>query len=227
MPSDVPAGRVLLFGGSFDPPHVGHLAMGLGARDMLGRDAWLVFVPAARSPFKSEGPIASGSDRVEMLWAASRDAGAERVGVWSDELDRAAASPSRASYWVDTVERAGQALRTAEKPRFLIGADQALAFHRWREARRILDLATPMVALRDGTTGADALVASMREAGFWSDAELTAWRQSVVGLPLVAASATEVRALLAAPRTTDQDARLAALVTPSVRAIIRARSLYK
>lgn len=79
---------VLLMGGTFDPPHVAHVAQARSAlRRAMAPGAWLVLVPAARSPLKRGGPGARDRDRVAMLRAAF--AGVGRATVWTDELDRA------------------------------------------------------------------------------------------------------------------------------------------
>ncbi|HZE07353.1 MAG TPA: adenylyltransferase/cytidyltransferase family protein, partial [Gemmatimonadaceae bacterium] len=65
--------RIGVFGGTFDPPHVGHLLLAADARDALGLDR-LIFVPAGAQPLKVETPpIASAHDRLEMVRLAVRD----------------------------------------------------------------------------------------------------------------------------------------------------------
>src|SRR3954447_16217102 len=71
-PGDV-AVRIGVFGGTFDPPHIGHLLLAADARDALQLDR-LVFVPAGTQPFKQHAPpVASGQDRLEMLRLAVAD----------------------------------------------------------------------------------------------------------------------------------------------------------
>src|SRR3954463_12353114 len=75
--------KVLLFGGTFDPPHGAHARLPPRVRDRwLGEDAWLLYVPAARNPLKAWGPEAPEHDRLEMLrllLAAEPDA---RSSIW-------------------------------------------------------------------------------------------------------------------------------------------------
>lgn len=207
-----PAGAdVLLFGGSFDPPHRGHVEPAVAARDhALGVGAWLVYVPAARSPHKTTAPAAPDAHRVAMLRLIAADI--PRAAVWTDELDRAAASASAVSavsaasdaaspsqpepqYWVDTLRRARAAAGSAATLAFLIGADQAVAFHRWREPRRMLTLARPVVVLRPPLHDRATLRAEMAASGFWSPEELDGWDRAVcTAAPQINASATAVRA---------------------------------
>lgn len=211
VPAGVPA---LLFGGSFDPPHVAHATLALRARDRaLCEDAWLVLVPAARSPHKATGPAASDADRLDMLRAAF--AGAERVEIWTDELARG--ESGEPSYWVDTLERARRA--HAGELRFLIGADQAVAFGRWREPGRILELAEPVVLLRPPISTPDLLAGALREAGEAPDA----WLARVADVGTLPESSTDVRAGLEAGACDEAAAHLA----PGVLAIIRERGLYR
>lgn len=211
-------GCVILFGGSFDPVTLAHVRMSCEARDVAEAGAWLVFVPAARSPHKAQGPIASDADRVEMLRLAL--AGLDRCAIWTDEIDRATAG--EASYSIDTIERARTVLGEGVRFRLLIGSDQALSFHRWRESRRILEVATPMVMPRDGIARREDLVAAMRGVGAWSGEECERWGSWIVEMTEIDVSATRVRELLEAMNFDD----LAGVVDERVIACIRDRNIY-
>jgi ribosome-associated protein len=106
--------RVGVFGGTFDPVHVGHLAIALAALESVPLDR-VVFVPARRSPLKDRDPLANVADRVTMLQAAI--AGEPRFSLSRVELDR-----DGVSYTVDTLE----ALRS-EGELFLIRGPRTLA----------------------------------------------------------------------------------------------------
>lgn len=226
---------VLLAGGTFDPPHVAHLAMAVQARDWTERSvraagsAWLLLVPAARSPFKATGPIASDADRTAMLLLASADV--DRVAVWTDEIDRAAAAPQAASYTIDTATRLRAALDSAGGTgvglRLLVGADQAVQFHKWREYQRLLALAEPIVLPRDPVSDGDALERAMAAGGAWTHAERAAWRARLLPVGLMPVSATQVRAGLAASATAEQKEVARRALSPAVRAYIEEHGLYR
>jgi nicotinate-nucleotide adenylyltransferase len=134
--------RIGIFGGTFDPVHVGHLAIANAALEELGLDR-IIFVPAQHSPLKQEGPLASANDRLAMLEAVTRDE--PRFGVSRLEIDRPGPS-----YTVDTL----QALRDKGELFLIIGSDAYADFERWRDPARIRSLATVVVAARPGAPNA-------------------------------------------------------------------------
>jgi nicotinate-nucleotide adenylyltransferase len=226
----VPAGAepVLLYGGVFDPPHQAHIELPLRVRDLVpGPEAWLVFVPAAKSPLKPGGPAAPDEDRLAMLRLALGTEAPPRVAIWTDEIDRASAAGAP-SYWIDTVERASQG-RTPGRLFFLIGADQAADFHLWREYRRILSLARPLVMLRSPIDSPAALQEALRRARgpdgqpVWAEDDIRRWLQAVVPVALRDDRSTLVRELLARRDDSVALTQLAAMLHPSVIEYIRQR----
>lgn len=131
--------RIGVFGGTFDPVHVGHLSIAQAALECVPLDR-IIFVPARRSPLKERGPFAPEADRLAMLRLAT--AGEPRFAVSTAELDRPGAS-----YTVDTLEQ----LAGEGELYLVIGADAARDFDRWQRAERIRELATLLVASRPGT----------------------------------------------------------------------------
>lgn len=218
LPLSIGDDGVLLVGGSFDPPHIAHVELVARARDAVMPGAPAVFVPASRSPHKATGPAASDSDRAAMLGLAI--AGVPRAGVWRDELERAVGGGP--SYWVDTLSRA-RALVGDAPIRFVIGADQALALHRWRDAGRILMLAQPVVLLREPHGTVEALGESLRETGAWSDAQVAQLCALTADVGTIDVSATELRMLL---RDDRKNARLEPMLAPGVLEFILDRGLY-
>ena len=212
IPADVPS--VMVFGGAFDPPHIGHVAPPIAARDAMGV-GWLLYVPAARPPLKGADPAASADDRIEMLRRALH--GHDSVSVTDVELARGGVS-----YMLDTLHALRDRLPAQISLRLLIGADQAASLHRWREPRRIIALAEPVVMLREDGDSADRLIARM--APHWSEAELARWQQWIAPVPPRPACSTWVREMLGAAGP-DAPA-LAHIVPPRVLEYIRARGLY-
>jgi nicotinate-nucleotide adenylyltransferase len=134
--------RIGVFGGTFDPVHLGHMAIANAALDELGLDR-VYFVPARQSPLKDERPVASELDRLAMLKAAI--AGEPRFRVSTLELER-----EGASYTVDTLE----ALRSEGELFLIVGSDAFADFARWRDPDRIRGLAKVVLAARPGAPNA-------------------------------------------------------------------------
>ena len=200
---------VLIVGGTFDPPHRAHRALPALVAQTLGATRTL-YVPAARNPLKSAMPDADDEDRVAMLeLVATLVPGAE---VSTVEIDRGAPS-----YFVDTLVALRATLGDDVDLRFLIGADQALDFDRWKDWQRILELATPVVILRPPWTFVKLGVALSER---WGEAEGDRWLNRVVETPLVDVSATDVRERLRAGAAVDD------LLDPPVAAYIREHGLY-
>ena len=130
--------RVGIFGGTFDPVHVGHLAIANAALESIPLDR-VLFVPARRAPLKEHGPVAGEADRFAMLELAV--VGEPRFSVSRIELDRAGPS-----YTVDTLE----ALAGADELFLILGGDALAALPRWKDPDRIATLATLVVAERPG-----------------------------------------------------------------------------
>lgn len=130
--------RLGVFGGTFDPVHVGHLAIANAACESLSLDR-VLFVLARRSPLKDRGPVAGEADRLRMLELAV--AGEPHFAVSRIELDR-----EGPSYTVDTLER----LSGTDELFLILGSDAIADFPRWKDPDRIAKLATLAVAERPG-----------------------------------------------------------------------------
>ena len=134
-------GRVGVFGGAFDPPHIGHLVVAQDVFEFLGLDLLLV-VPTARPPHR--GVQMSGEQRLELTRAAFGDD--PRMRVSDIELNRRGPSWS-----VRTLASIRDDLRP-DRLWLVIGADQYRSFDSWRQPARILELADLAVMPRDGAS---------------------------------------------------------------------------
>ncbi len=223
-PAPVPQGArsVLVVGGTFDPPHVAHVALPRTAARAIGADATL-YVPAARSPHKSAGPTASDDDRIAMLGLAlAAEPGAAISTLETERAGRAGAdhgAPAPPSYTIDTIRELRALLGPAPRLRLFLGADQAALFHTWKDARDLIALAEPVVALREPHTTPDSLLRAM--APHWSAAELDGWRGRIVPAALLPASATALRAAPSPDHPT-----ISRDLHPDVREYIVTRRLY-
>lgn len=135
--------RIGLLGGSFDPPHNGHLLAAGDAFDELALDR-LCFIPAAIQPLKRDGGTASPADRLAMVRLLI--AGDARFAVDAVEIDRGGLS-----YTVDTLSALAEREPAADRY-LLVGADVLPSFGKWREPERIAELATVVVLQRAGET---------------------------------------------------------------------------
>jgi nicotinate-nucleotide adenylyltransferase len=138
--------RLGIFGGSFDPPHVGHLLAAVDAFEALSLDT-LIFVPAAVQPLKTGMAAAPAHHRLAMVRLL---VGADtRFAVDSVEIDRAGLS-----YTVDTLETFAQRFPSAERF-FLVGEDAMTAFSAWKAPQQIMRLAQVVILRRPGAATAD------------------------------------------------------------------------
>jgi nicotinate-nucleotide adenylyltransferase len=197
IPDDVTT--VVVFGGSFDPPHRYHSETPPAILDRLyPGSGWLLYIPAAKSPLKGRGPIASDSHRLAMLKLAIR--GHDRCSIWSDEIDRARWQHKHRidspSFTIDTLTRLRSIIPSHVSIRLLIGADQAANFHLWRQCRRIIRLAEPLVMPRDGISTPRSLAAAIAPT-FWSATERRAWAARLAPAKPLPVSSTSVRDLIA------------------------------
>jgi len=137
--------RIGLFGGTFDPPHVGHLALAEWARTRLGLER-VVFMPAGTPPHKLRRGLSPVQHRVAMTRLAVRGNRAFTVST----LEARRAGPS---FTVDTLAALAR-LHPGSRLYLLMGADSLDDFSTWHEPKRILDLATLVVARRKGAAAA-------------------------------------------------------------------------
>lgn len=189
--------RLGLFGGSFDPPHVGHLLAAVDAHESLELDR-IAFIPAGVQPFKHDRMQAAPEQRLDMLHLMA--AGDPRFLIDPIEVERGGLS-----YTVETLE--AFARREPDAIRFLlIGEDLAEQIGTWRDPERIAQLATIAVLTRGQAEGALA-----------SDG--VPLRR--VPTRRVDVSSSEIRQRCAAGRS------IAGFVTESVADYIRSAGLYR
>ncbi len=138
---DMPAERIGIFGGSFDPVHCGHLLVAQAAMEELSLTR-LFFIPAAQSPFKPQSAPAPAHERLRMLRLAL--AGQTRYEIDEQEIRRGGTS-----FTIDTVRDYVDRFPRA-KLFYLIGADHVPTLPAWRESDRLAELVEFVVIPRPG-----------------------------------------------------------------------------
>src|SRR5258708_2482457 len=180
--------RVGIFGGTFDPVHVGHLILAEQAREQAQLDeVW--FVPAFRPPQKEDQPVTRFDQRVEMLALAIAGNPAFRI----DELEKERTGPSY------TVETLAELRRRHPGNTFLllIGGDSLADLPNWYDPQGIVAQAALAVMARPGVPLLDA-VELRRRLGLAPDSPL---ELEVVQAPLIDVSSRDLRRRVAEGRT--------------------------
>jgi nicotinate-nucleotide adenylyltransferase len=188
--------KIGLFGGSFDPVHLGHLLMAQAACEEAGLQR-LFFVPAAQSPFKPGTMPTPPAERLRLLRLAL--AGKSNYEIDDQEIRRGGVS-----YSIDTVRDYAKRFPDAEL-HYLIGADHVPSLAKWRDAADLARLATFLVIPRPGQP--DVVFAPPFKG------------RALKGFPL-GVSASEIRARVKAGLPIDH------LVAPAVAEAIRNYRLY-
>ncbi|CAN5218090.1 nicotinate-nucleotide adenylyltransferase [soil metagenome] len=140
--TDAPPRRVALFGGTFDPPHLGHMAIAREAIRACDLDR-IFFIPCRQSPHKSDTAAASGPQRTAMLQIAV--GGTPWAEVSTDELEHGGVS-----YSYQTAQRFRGRLPQGGALHWILGADQWNALHRWSRPDVLAELLTFIVLPRAG-----------------------------------------------------------------------------
>ena len=160
------SGLHVLYGGTFDPVHHGHLAVARAARDALDCDIHMM--PAADPPHRAP-PGADADDRAAMLQLAIAEE--ERLLLDRRELERHALEGMGRSWSIDTVRDLRIHLGDHAPIALLVGADSFVGLPTWKEWRALLDAVHFIVAERPGSPLDAALPAQLGEAmaGRWTD----------------------------------------------------------
>lgn len=181
--------RIGFFGGSFDPPHLGHLRVGHAAAGAFSLDR-ILFAPTGRQPLKTSGASASFGDRltmVSLLCELQPPTARPQLEASSVDAPHADGSPN---YTVDTLSKVRGDSSTNDSLFVLVGADAFLDLRRWKSPDSLLQLAEWIVVSRPGV--------SLQQL---QNLNLTPWELSRVHLledVHEPASATDIRELLRA-----------------------------
>jgi len=196
--------RVGILGGTFNPPHIGHLVMAQEAREQLGLDR-VVLMPVAVPPHKEADGDPGADVRLQLARLAAE--GEEGVEVSTAEIDRGGAS-----FTVDTLGELHERYPEQELT-FIVGADMAHSLPAWREPERILELARLAVAEREGIARDDI---AERLAPLHDGSRVTFF-----DMPRIDVSSSDIRRRVAEGRSVRH------LVPDAVAQAIAERDLYR
>ena len=215
------ASRIGIFGGTFNPIHVGHLRAAEEVREAQGLDE-IRLVVSALPPHKERGGLVAAAHRLRMVELAVDGIPGFRAS--SLELERPGPS-----YSIDTIRDVAREVGPTYRIVFVIGFDAFRDFHTWRDYAAIFELCDVVVVTRPPwpeRLALEAIPVAAREA-FWYDSSSESFRhrsghvltlQRITSLDV---SAAALRARLAAGRS------VRFLVPPAVEAYIAAHGLYR
>ena len=173
--------RIGIYGGTYSPPHIGHLRAAEYAIEACGLDR-LLLIPTGVSPHKQMSAGATSDDRLQMLRLSA--AGIEKAEVSDIELKR-----QGSSYTVDTLRSLKEQYRDSELV-LLMGTDMFLSFLTWREPESIMQLATLAVFCR-GEKGERERIGDQKKV-----LEAMGAKILLVENPVTAISSTDLRRML-------------------------------
>jgi len=200
--------KVILFGGTFDPIHYGHVRVAQSALEQLGADE-IVLIPARRSPHKKSFPMADGPARVEMISLAI--VGEKTFRVSDCELKR-----SGPSYTLDTIRYFRAEYGRSAGIFWLVGADAVKDLAGWYRIGELIDECNLCVMFRAGFERPD--FSSL--AGVLGRRRVEKLEQNVIRTPLIDINSTEIRRKLAC------GADVSDMLEPKVLEYIKKKGLY-
>jgi len=180
--------RLGIFGGSFDPIHLGHLLLAEYCLELCHLDR-IIFIPAESAPHKLDSPPTPGKKRLEMLHLAVDD-------NQSFEVDPSELQREGPSYSVDTLADFHER-RPSDDLFFPMGADMFNYLPKWHQVERVCELTIPIVACRPDTPKPDF----DNLIGIVSPARIETFKRYQIEIPQIGISSTEIRRRIAADQS--------------------------
>jgi nicotinate-nucleotide adenylyltransferase len=201
--------KIALFGGTFDPIHLGHTAVVTVAAEYIGAEK-IIFIPTKRSPLKDSFPKASDDDRIAMIAIAI----AENKKFQLNDCELKKHEPS---YTLETVRQFQADYGSDTLIYWLVGADSIDELPRWYGIIELIDECNLCVMFRAGCKPPDFA----KFTAIWGPQRVEKLQRNVIQTPLIDVSSTEIRSRLAAGLD------VADMLHPSVIDYIRKSRLYQ
>ena len=201
--------KIALFGGTFDPIHLGHTTVASDAAEHI-RAETVVFIPAKRSPLKGFLPKASDEDRLKMIALAVADE--KRFKVSDYELRKPAPS-----YTLETVRQFQTEYGDETSIHWLVGADGVDDLIYWHKIVELIDACNLTTMYRAGCKPPNFA----KFEDIWGRRRVQKLQRNVVPTPLVDISSTEIREKIAAGKDVSDG------LHPAVADYIRKNELYR
>lgn len=218
--------RVALYGGSFDPVHLGHLAVARSLTQLFALDE-VLFIPAYVAPHKREKRVTPALHRYAMLALATQDE--TRFRISTVELE----APER-PYTVETLARFREELLEGSRLFFIMGADSWAEITTWREWERVLEMASTIVVTRPGhgigfghvTPSVRERIVDLRGADGDEVRRATEERTTDAKIFFTDAASVDISATEIRRAAQESNANWSGMVEPSVANYIRKYGLY-
>ncbi len=201
--------KIILFGGTFDPVHLGHTSVAAFAADGVKAEK-VIFVPAKRSPLKNLLPKAGDNDRFAMITLAI--AGNKKFELSGFELEK-----STPSYTLDTVREFKKAYGRDVDICWLVGADSLEELPYWYKITELIDECNLCVMYRAGYKEPDF----KKFIEQWGNKRVEKLQRNIVRTPPIDISSTEIRKRLAEGKDVSK------MLHPAVADYIAKHGLYR
>jgi nicotinate-nucleotide adenylyltransferase len=201
--------KLALFGGTFDPIHLGHTAVAAAADEHIGAEK-VIFIPAKHSPLKGSLPKASDSSRLKMIVLAI--AGEKRFQVSDYEIKK-----PEPSYTLQTVRGFQVDYGSEVSIYWLVGADSVDDLPYWYGIIELIDECNISTMCRAGCKMPDF----SRFKSVWGSERVRKLQRNIIQTPLVNISSTEIRKRLA------KGGDVTGMLHPAVADYIRKHNLYQ
>ncbi|MGA7156312.1 MAG: nicotinate (nicotinamide) nucleotide adenylyltransferase [Acidobacteriaceae bacterium] len=203
--------RIGFFGGSFDPPHLGHLSVAIAAAEAFGLNR-VFLAPTGRQPLKPEGAVAPFEDRFAMVaLLCDEESYAHQAHLEASKLD-APHEDGSPNFTVEALARLKAASGPEDTLFLIVGVDAFLGVRRWKSSNALFEFAEWIVVSRPGFSSAELASLNL------GPAQMS--RVHLLEHVNEEASATNIRSLIATGSDCD------GLLPASILRYIRTRHLY-